>query len=248
MPEWLTPDLASEIARGTVVTIVLVIITSIGALLVGVVAAIGRRSGVPAARWAGTVFVEIFRNVPTLILLIFFAFAVPNIFGADTRRRVFFDNVVVDTVGDIASLPLPYYALAAAAALILNTGAHLAEILRSGMNAVPVARVDASRSLGASSAQTYRRVILPDSFRIAFPAVTNRLVHNLKNTALVGLVAVPDAFQKIRGAIDETFEATQLLMFAAALYLVLSLLLEAGLHRVEVALWRGRPIVRTTDV
>jgi His/Glu/Gln/Arg/opine family amino acid ABC transporter permease subunit len=248
VPDWLTPDLASQIARGTAVTVVLVIITSIGAFAVGIAAAIGRNSSVRAARSAATVFVEVFRNVPTLILLIVFTFAIPNVVSADIRRRIFFDNAFVDTVGDITSLPLPYYALAATAALVLNTGAHLAEILRSGTNAVPAARIDASRTLGASAAETYRRVVLPDSLRIAFPAVTNRLVHNLKNTALVGLVAVPDVFQEIRGAIDETFAATQLLVFAAGFYLVLSLLLEAGLHRIEVALWRGRPIDRTTDV
>ena len=59
---------------------------------------------------------------------------------------------------------------------------------------------------------------------------------------------MPDAFQEIQGAITKTFEATELLVFAAVLYLALATVLEFGLRRVEAALWRGRPIDRTLDV
>lgn len=247
-PDWLTGELAAEMVRGTIVTIVLVIVTSIGATVLGLAAALGRRSSNQRWRRVATVYVEIFRNVPALILLIFFAFAIPNVVNPETRRTLFFDNPLIDLVGAATGLAIPYYALAAAAALILNTGAHLAEIFRTGMDAIPSHRLDASRTHGATSRQTHWFITIPDGLRISFPAATNRLVHNLKNTALVGLVAVPDAFQEIRGAIDETFEATQLLLFAAMLYLMLALLLELGLHHIERRLWRGRPIDRSVDV
>ena len=133
-------------------------------------------------------------------------------------------------------------------ALTLNTGAHLAEILRAGMDAVPPQRVEAARSLGATARAAYFSVTIPDGLRIAFPGVTNRLIHNLKNTALVSFVAVPDAYQQIQAAISETFEATELLIFAALLYLALATVLEFGLNRVEAALWRGRPVDRRADV
>ena len=248
MPEWLTPELTSDILRGAVVTIVLTVLTTVSSFIVGLLAAIGRRSRRRwAARIAGT-FVEIFRNVPALILLIFFAFAVPNLFPSDLRRTLFFRNGFWDFFGDLTSLPLPYYAVAAAAALTLNTGAHLGEVLRSGLDAVPQSRVDAARSLGASARSAYLTVTIPDGLRIAFPGVINRMVHNLKNTALVGLVTVPDAFQEIQAAITRTFRATGLLITAAVLYLILATVLEFILRRVEVALWRGRPIDRTLDV
>ena len=248
MPAWLTPELTSDIARGIVVTIVLTVLTTISSFVVGLLAAIGRRS---RRRWATRVagtFVEIFRNVPTLILLIFLAFAVPNLLPIDIRRTVFFRNPFWDFVGDLTTLPLPYYAVAAILALTANTGAHLAEVLRAGMDAVPQSRIDAARSLGASARAAYFTVTIPDGVRIAFPGVINRLVHNLKNTALVGFVTVPDAFQEIQAAITRTFQATQLLITAAVLYLVLATLLEFVLRRIEAALWRGRPIDRTVDV
>ena len=129
MPEWLTAELSGEIARGVVVTVALTLITSVLSFAVGVLAAIGRRSSHVWTRRISAGFVEIFRNVPALILLIFFAFAVPNVFPADLRRTLFFDNVVVDALGMITTLPLPYYAIAAIVALTANTGAHLAEVL-----------------------------------------------------------------------------------------------------------------------
>jgi len=248
MPEWLTSELSSEIARGAIVTVVLTLITSVTSFVVGLAAAIGRRSRrLWARRIAGT-FVEIFRNVPALILLIFFAIAVQNLFPQSWRSRIFFQNPVVDLLSDLTTLPLPYFAVAAVVALTANTGAHLAEVVRAGLDAVPQDRVDAARSLGATARSAYFSITIPDGVRIAFPGVINRLVHNLKNTALVGWVAVPDAFQEIQGAISETFQATDLLIFAALLYLALATVLEFGLRRIESALWRGRPIDRTLDV
>ncbi|MEM7093317.1 MAG: amino acid ABC transporter permease [Actinomycetota bacterium] len=248
MLDWLTADIAGEMARGVAVTIVLTIVTSISSFLVGLTAAIARRSRRNWLRPIATAFVEIFRNVPALILIIFFAFAVPNLFPAGLRGTLFFDNPLVDLLGAITTLTLPYYALAAAVALTLNTGAHLAEVIRPGLDAVPAARIDAARSLGASARTAYFTVTIPDGLRIGFPGIINRLVHNLKNTALVSFVAVPDAYQEIQAAITETFRATELLVFAAVLYLALATVLEFGLRRIERALWRGRPIDRMVDV
>lgn len=248
MPDWLTGELSADILGGVALTIGLTLLTSCTSFAVGLAAAIGRRSRRLWARRVAGTFVEIFRNVPALILLIFFAFAVPNVFPAELRKTLFFDNPIVDLIGTITTLPLPYYGIAAVVALTVNTGAHLAEVLRSGLDAVPQERIDAARSLGASARSAYFTVTIPDGVRISFGGVINRLVHNLKNTALVSFVAVPDAFSRIQGAITKTFEATELLVFAAVLYLALATLLEFGLRRIEAALWRGRPIDRVADV
>jgi len=250
MPDWLTAELTRQLLGGAAVTVALVAITTVTAFVVGLLAAIGRRSrrrhlGFPQI---STLFVEIFRNVPALILIIFFAFAVPNVFPADLRRTVFFANPVMDLAETATGLPLPYYALAAIVALTCNTGAHLAEVLRAGMNAVPESRIESARSLGATARQAYFTVTIPDGIRLSFAGITNRLTHNLKNTALASFVAVPELFSEVQGAITKTFQATGLLVIAALLYLVLSGLFESGLGLVERSLWRGRPIDRRTDV
>lgn len=250
IPDWLTADLARQLFGGAAVTVALVVITSVTSFVVGLLAAIGRRSrrrhlGFPQI---ASTFVEIFRNVPALILIIFFAFAVPNLFSASLRRTLFFANPVMEAVETVTGLPLPYYALAAVVALTCNTGAHLAEVLRAGMDAVPASRIESARSLGATARQAYFSVTIPDGIRLSFGGIANRLTHNLKNTALASFVAVPELFSEVQGAITKTFQASGLLVAAAVMYLVLSGALEFGLARVERSLWRGRPIDRRTDV
>lgn len=238
MFEWLTPELREDVIDGLIITIGLTLVTSIASFVLGYWAALGRSGHQPIRRRIAGIYVEIFRNVPALILVLFFAFAVPNIVPIEPRRTLFFDNPVVDALGTVTGVPIPYYLVAAVLALSLNTGAHLAEIIRSGFNSVPISRVDAARSLGASELVALRAVVAPIGIRVAFPAITNRLVHNLKNTSLASFVAVPELFQTIQGEINRTFQATTLLLFAAVMYLALSTVMTFGLQLVEQQLGR----------
>ena len=233
MFDWLTPELRADVLDGLIITIGLTIFTSITSLVLGYWAALSRSSNRRIRKRLAGIYVETFRNVPALILVLFFAFAVPNIVPIDTRRTIFFDNPLVDGLGAVTGVPIPYYLAAAALALSLNTGAHLAEVIRSGFNSVPGSRVDAARSLGASQLDAVRVVVAPIGVRIAFPAISNRLIHNLKNTSLASFVAVPEFFQVVQGEITRTFQASTLLLFAAAMYLVLSTVMTFALKLVE---------------
>lgn len=241
-PDWLTPEAVDLLVEGIVLTIVMTIITSVLAMVVGIVVGLLRLSGHRPVRTAATLFVEIFRNVPALIQIIFWAFAFPNAFPTELRRVIFFDNAVVDTIGAITGLALPYYAVAAAIGLILNTGAHLAELYRSGVSTLPVEEVEAARLLGAGRREVFWRVLLPGGLRASFPAISTRLIHNMKNTALVSFVAVPDLFNAIQGSISRTFRATEYLLIAAGLYLALATIMTVILDRIDRALHRGRPL------
>ena len=240
--------ITGDVLLGAGVTVVVTILTSILSFAIGATTAGGRRSTSPMKRRLAGAFVETFRNVPSLILLIFFAFAVPNLFPVELRRTIFFDNAFIDAFGAVTLLTIPYYAIAAVVALSANTGAHLGEVIGAGIDAIPSQRIEAARSLGATRRSLYRTVILPDAVRVSFPGITNRLVHNLKNTALVGFVAVPDLFQELQATITRTFQATRTLLLAAVLYLVLAAVLEFVLGRFEKSLRRGRPNDRLIDV
>lgn len=232
MPDWLTGELWNDLIAGALVTIGLTIVSSILALALGRWAALARLGSRPGRRRIARLYVEVFRNVPALILVIFFAFAVPNLVPVDLRKTLFFDNVLTDALSTVTGLILPWYAFAAMLALALNTGGHLAEILRSGIAAVPTSRLDASRSLGLDHDASLRNVVLPAAVRVAFPAISNRLVHNMKNTSLASFVAVPELFNAFQGAITRTFQASELLVLAALFYLVLSTAMTAGLDLV----------------
>ncbi len=219
---WLTADLLSLLLRGLLLTLVLTMVTASAALAVGIAAGTMRLA---KNRWIGglaVAHVEIHRNIPALVLMIFWAFALPNLFPAELRRNLFFDNDFLNWISRWSGLALPYYTLAAALALILNTSAYLAELFRAGVGAIPRQHLDAARTLGASHLQLFQRILLPQGLRTAFPAISTRLIHHLKNTALAAFVATPEFFHSTQTAIARTFLALEFLLLAAMVYLLLA--------------------------
>ncbi|VAW31009.1 hypothetical protein MNBD_CHLOROFLEXI01-970 [hydrothermal vent metagenome] len=240
---WLTPKFITLLLEGVIVTVFLTVITSILSLLAGVGVGTMRLSPRPWLRRMAAVYVDIFRNIPALVLIIFFAFAVPNAFPLILRQGLFFNNDLAEWVKQISGLSLPYYALAATVALTLNSSAYIAELFRAGVGTIPQEYVDAARSLGAGQTAVFKQIILPQGFRAAFPAIETRLIHNMKNTALVSFIAVPDFFHATQTAINKSFRATQFLLLATAVYLILSISYAALLRQIEHRLNRQSSIV-----
>lgn len=245
--DWPTADRAAELGSGVLLTIVITVATSLVALPLGIVVGTIRATVTGPLRALATGYVEVFRNVPALIQIIFWAFAFPNIFSSSARQQLFFDNAVVDALKVITGLPIPYYLLAACFGLVLNTSGHLAELFRSGVASIPTQRVDGARTLGANRRQTFVSVLLPDGLRAAFPAISTRLIHNMKNTALVSFASIPDLFHQSQSAIEETFRASEFLALAALVYLALSSGMTGLLRVADRALHRGQPSLTTGD-
>ena len=243
--QWLTTETVGLLMDGLVLTVALTVITSVSSLLVGVGVGAVRLSGNRLWRGLAGGFVEVFRNIPALIQMIFWAFAFPSVFSPGTRATLFFDNAVISWLEATTNLSLPYYALAACLGLTLNTGAHLAELFRAGVGTLPREQVESARLLGAGRRAVFLSIVLPGALRAAFPAMATRLIHNMKNTALASFVAVPELFQAVQASITRSFRATELLTLAAVAYLILSTIMAALLSRIDVRLHRGRPHVRT---
>lgn len=225
--------------HGLVLTLALTVITSALSLVVGIATGALRISGNRLGRWLAAVHVEVHRNVPALVLMVFWAFAVPNLFPVEMRRGLFFDNGLINWLGSWSGLSLPYYTLAVLLALTLNTSAYLAELFRAGVGAIPQQHVDAARTLGASRRTVFWRILLPEGVRTAFPAISTRLIHNMKNTALAAFVATPEFFHSVQTAITRTFLALEFLAVAAAVYLFLAFAFSAFLRAVEHRLQPG---------
>lgn len=238
--DWLTSEQTGELASGVVLTIAITIATSLIALPLGIVVGTLRGSGPQWARRLAGVYVEVFRNIPALIQIIFWVFAFPNLFPNQLRREIFFKNPVMDAVGSLTGLPIPYYLLAACFALVLNTSGHLGELFRSGVSSIPTELIDSARTLGANRRRVFWSVLLPGGMRAAFPAISTRLIHNMKNTALVSFASIPDLFHRSQAAIEETFRATEFLVLAAVLYLMLATAFTAILRFVDQILHRGQ--------
>ena len=103
----------------------------------------------------------------------------------------------------------------------INSGAYMAELIRSGINAVDAGQAEASRSLGLSRMQTMRKVILPQAVRYILPAIGNELIALLKETSVAGYVAVVDLTRAGNLVRNNTYDAVNPLMIVAATYLIL---------------------------
>ncbi|XVQ13581.1 amino acid ABC transporter permease [Spirillospora sp. CA-255316] len=139
-------------------------------LVAGLVVALMRLSSVAPYRWFATVYIEVFRGLPLLLIFIFVSVGVPLAFpGA---------NVPGGVAGQ------------AGLALGLAAAAYMAETIRAGIEAVPRGQMEAARSLGMSYGRAMRSIIIPQAFRIIIPPLTNQLVLLCKDSSLVLFLGV----------------------------------------------------------
>ncbi len=190
-----------EFASGFFVTFRLVAVAFVIAMVVGTLVAAFRVAPVRWLNRIGGVYVEIFRNIPLLVLL-FIAYA-------GLRR---------------AGVPVSAW-VAGTASLGLYTAAYIAEALRSGVFAVGKGQIDAALSLGLTYPRTMRLVIMPQAFRTVIPALGSLIIAMVKNSAIVGasLLALPDLLKEARQIQSETFQTTEVFFWAAVGYMILTL-------------------------
>ncbi|WP_158373962.1 amino acid ABC transporter permease [Cellulosimicrobium cellulans] len=174
-------------------------------LSLGTVLALMRLSSVGLYRWLAIVYIEFFRGIPALLVVISFGYAVPIAFGVN----------------------IPSVTLKAALALGLVSAAYIAETLRAGLQAVPKGQVEAARSLGMSHGRTLRQVVVPQAFRIVLPPMTNEFILLTKDTSLVfllGLTANEFDLTKIgRDALNNAQGGLTPLFLIGACYLLITL-------------------------
>ncbi|CCH29034.1 amino acid ABC transporter permease [Actinosynnema sp. NPDC047251] len=151
-------------------TIQLFLYAAVGSLVLGTVLAMLRVSPVPVFRWTGTTYVTLVRNTPLTLVFFFFVFAFPllKIVKLDP-----FQGAVV--------------------ALTLYTSAFICEVIRSGINTVPVGQAEASRALGLTFGQMLFSVVLPQAMRSVVPPLVSTLIALLKNTTIAAGFSVGDA-------------------------------------------------------
>jgi polar amino acid transport system permease protein len=124
-------------------------------------------------------------------------------------------------------------------ALGVNYGAYMTEIFRAGVEAVGKGQVEAAHALGMTRAQTLRRVVLPQAFRIVIPAVGNEFVAMLKDSALVGLMGVQDIMFRAEKVGRAEWKNLEGLLIAGAFYWLLTVLFQHLQGRIETSLARS---------
>jgi glutamate transport system permease protein len=178
-------------------TIELFLVAAIGSLILGTLLAAMRVSPVPVLRWFGTAYVNVFRNTPATLVLFFFAFAYPR----------------------LEILDLSFFARAATG-LILYTAAFVSEVVRSGINTVPVGQAEASRALGFTFSLTLSQVILPQAVRSVVPPLSSVEIALLKNTTIASGFSVFQA-----GSIYQTLNEKGYSTFVGLLWVALGFII-----------------------
>jgi polar amino acid transport system substrate-binding protein len=174
------------------------------AILLGLPIALCRLYGPAPLRWLATAYVEFFRGIPVLLLLLFVYFGLP-------------------VIGRQYGLPFPLSLSAWWAAVItfgMNYAAYEAEIYRAGIGAIPAGQWEAAASLGMSNAQTFRHVILPQSIRTILPPMTNDFIALFKDTSVVSVIALQELTKRYQ---EMARSGAEVALLTAALYLIMSL-------------------------
>jgi len=157
------------ITTGAKNTVVYTAVAFAGGLLLALVLALMKLSPVAPYRWIATSYIEFFRGLPALLVILAFGLGVPLAFQWNPPGGTIGSGVI---------------------ALIMVSAAYMAETLRAGIQAVPKGQSEAARSLGMSPTTTTISVVLPQAIRIVIPPLTNEFVLLIKDTALLSVIGI----------------------------------------------------------
>ena len=203
------------LAWGLVGTLELAAASLVAGIVLGLVIGTGRYSRNRILHWPATAYVEVFRNTPVLVQIMWFFFAFPI----------------------VAPFAVSAYT-AAALALSLNTSAFTAEIFRAGIQSIARGQWDAARALGMSYPQQLRRVILPQAVKQMLPPFTNRGLELLKMTSLASAIAVPELLYAARTIATAHFNPIEAYTTVALIYFAIAWPLTQLVYVVERTLRR----------
>lgn len=198
---------------GVQLTLIVTIAALSSGLVLGLVVALARMS---PRRWLqipAVAYIEVFRNTPALIQLMWVYYCLPILTGLELNA--------------VSSATL---------ALAVNGAAYIAEIIRGGIQSIDRGQIEAARALGMSHVQTMRRVVLPQAFRRMIPPFVNESVSILKFSSLVSVLGVADLTYQAQVLATTSFRPIEIFTFIAMVYLVLCTTLSYFARRLELRL------------
>jgi polar amino acid transport system permease protein len=190
-------DNRSFLLEGIYMTLAVTAIALAIGLLLGLIAGLCKMSKNKAISSPATFYVELFRNTPELVQLIWVYYCLPILFGL---QMVAITSCII--------------------ALGLNAGGYLAEVFRAGMQAVDKGQIEAARALGLSHIQTLRKITLPQTIRTMLPPFLNQSIALLKNSSLVSILGVADLTYRAQVIATNTFRPIEVFTAAAIIYFI----------------------------
>jgi len=192
-------------------TIQLTVYSAIGALILGTVLAAMRLAPVPMMNWLGTTYVNVVRNTPLTLIILFCSFGLSQTLGitlVDSQST----TSIEDSNFRLAVLGLTVY-----------TAAFVCETIRSGINTVPLGQAEAARSLGLTFGQNLRIILLPQAFRAVLIPLGSVLIALTKNTTIASAIGVAEAALLMKEMIENTAALVTIGIIFATGFVVLTL-------------------------
>lgn len=193
--------------NGGAMTLKVLVLAIIGGVSLGTVLALMRLSGIKVLAIFAKLYVNFFRSVPLLLVLMWFYFAVPMVYQLITGKFLTLDVAFTSCV----------------VAFMVFEAAYFSEIVRAGIQSISKGQVNAAKALGMNYSQTMRFVILPQAFRKMFPLLLQQSIILFQDTTLVFAIGLVDFFRAsyVRG--DLMGVLTPYILLAGAVYFVISL-------------------------
>jgi len=225
------------IKTGLIITIKTSLISYAFAILLGLLAGLGRISKNVVINNLARLYVELIRGIPILVLIFFLALVgVPVLVDQLNTFGFWLSDQGIGFLGKIfTAITNKDISMNARAiiALAVTYGAYLAEIFRAGIQSIARGQMEAARSLGMSYGQAMRYVILPQAVRNVLPALGNDFIAMVKDSSLVSVLAVRDITQVSRLYAGSTFRFREAYVTLAVMYLTLTVMLSLVVQFVE---------------
>ncbi|WHZ02571.1 amino acid ABC transporter permease [Neobacillus sp. YX16] len=196
--------------KGLQVTLYIFLIAILLGFLIGLVVALLRLAPLKILNWIAKAYVDAIRGTPFIVQLFFIYF------GVNSLQVISLNST---TAGIIT--------------VAINAGAYFSEIIRAGIQSIDKGQTEAARSIGFTSAQTMRFIILPQAFRRMLPTITNQSIISLKDTSLLSVIGIADLTQQGQIQASATFEAFKIWLAVGIIYFIIIYLLTLLANFVE---------------
>ena len=206
------------IFRGALLTVYMTAVAMVLGFLLGLIVALMKRSRRPLLSWPARFYVWFFRGTPLLVQLVVIYAGLPKL---DIRLSVMACSII---------------------GLTLNEAAYLAEIIRSGLNAVPAGQIAAARALGLSERQIAWRIAFPQALRLVIPPLGNSVNGLLKTTSVTSVISMEELMQRSQILVQDQFMVLELFSVAALYYLLMTTAWDFLQRRIER--YAERPYLR----
>lgn len=202
-----------EIFKGLLNTFIITIMSFIIGVILGVLVCLvlnikSENVFILILKKIANVYVSIFRGTPAIVQLLIIYFVIFATFRGDAIY------IAIITFG-------------------LNSGAYVSEIIRGGINAVPIGQMEAGRSLGLSYSAVMKKIIFPQAFKNAMPSLANEFIALIKETSIVGFIGAIDLTLAFRKIATDTFDYMTVYLTMGLIYFIIIFFITLALNKIE---------------